>query len=119
MKYVNCSLLVLVLFSQVAFAAEPASDGDVDFSHAVPAQITRGVIESIDLEQRIVIISGYSYDFGPNYTPAEIKMYQSDAGALELLRNGMKVELKYGDIGSTRIPVKVRQLSDQDVVELN
>ncbi len=119
MKPFNYSLLIFALMCQVTFAAESTPDITTDFSHAVPAQITRGLIESVDLEQRVIEVSGYIYDFGPEYTPAEIKMYQSEAGALELLKAGMKVEIKFGDIGSTRIPVKVKQLSDNTVLELN
>lgn len=124
MKYINHCLLVIALMSQMALAAD--TDEQMEFitdenvlAEAVRARTTQGVIESVDLVERSAIISGYLYDFGPPdmRIPVEVKMYNSNYGAFELLQPGMKVEIVYGDVGDTRLAVRVKQLSNNAVLE--
>lgn len=120
MKYMNSCLLVLALMSQMTVAEEMEFITDEDvLNQTVRARTTQGVVESVDLAERSALISGYTYDFGPANMPipVEVKMYNSDYGAFELLRSGMKVEIVYGDVGDVRLAVRVQQLSDSAVPE--
>ena len=94
-------------------APEDMDDG------AVMARTTRGVIHAIDLAKRMARISGYIYEFGSPDDPATvgIKMYDSDFGAFEMLRPGMKVEVVYGDADDIRIAVRLQQLADDADME--
>jgi len=78
------------------------------------ARSTTGVIREISLEAREAIISGYRYYFGHTQynNSAEIKLYQSDAGAFELLSVGMKVEIVYAEYGHLRYVLRLQQLAD-------
>jgi hypothetical protein len=86
---------------------------------AVMARTTRGVVQAIDLAKRMAQIDGYIYEFGSPDDPGsvEVKMYDSDFGALEMLQPGMKVEVVYGDIGDIRITVRLQQLADDADIE--
>lgn len=120
MKYINSCLLVLALMSHMTVAEELEFITDEDvLNETVSARTTQGVIESVDLAERSAIIGGYTYDFGPANmpVPVEVKMYNSEHGAFELLRSGMKVEIVYGDFGDVRLTVRVQQLSDSAVLE--
>jgi len=79
----------------------------------VLARTTQGTIRSIDLAERTGIISGFKYWFGPpDFWELEVKLYQSDAGSLELLQEGMKVEIDYGEKGVGRLAFRIRQLAN-------
>ena len=103
---------------QMAAAEELVFLSDEELEGAVAARTTKGVIESVDLATRSAVIGGYLYDFGrpDEQMPARVKMHNSDGGAYELLRPGMKVEIQYGDVGDVRLVVKVQQLSDRAVL---
>jgi len=106
--------------SQLAIAQEMEFITDEDIlKNAVAARTTRGIVESVNLEARSAVISGYAYDFGtPDMpVPVEVKMYNSDYGAFELLERGMKVEVVYGDTGDLRLVVRLQQLSNDAVIE--
>ena len=124
LKYINQCLLVIAFMSPMALAADP--DEQIEFitdenvlKEAVRARTTQGVIESVDVAERSAIIGGYIYDFGPPdmRIPVEVKMYNSNYGAFELLQPGMKVEIVYGDVGDMRLAVRVKQLSNNAVIE--
>ena len=119
MKYINSCLLVLALMSQVVGAEELGFLTDEEMQGALTERITQGVIESVDLATRSVLISGFTYDFGSAATgdPVEVKMYNSDGGAFELLQPGMKVEIAYSQFDDGRLAVRVQQLSNNAVLE--
>jgi hypothetical protein len=81
---------------------------------AIYARTTSGIIREIGLEAREAIISGYRYYFGhvQYNNAAEIKLYQSEGGAFELLTVGMKVEIVYAEYGHLRYVLSLQQLSD-------
>ena len=73
----------------------------------------KGIVREIDLSKRALIIGGYSYLVGPPYVenPLKVSLYGTDAGAFELLRIGMVVEVYYFDFGYARIAFVIRELS--------
>ena len=73
----------------------------------------QGIVREIDLAKRAVIIGGYSYLVGPSYVenPLQVSLYGTGAGAFELLRIGMVVEVSYLDFGYARIAFVIRELS--------
>lgn len=81
---------------------------------AIYTRITTGVIREINLESREAIISGYRYYFGHTQynNSAVIRLYQSEAGAFELLSVGMKVEMVYAEYGHLRYVLGLQQLAD-------
>ncbi|MEM7364205.1 MAG: hypothetical protein AAF525_09280 [Pseudomonadota bacterium] len=81
------------------------------------ARTTRGVIHSIDMNARKGIIGGFEYHFGPPTFALKVSMKNSSTGALELLQPGMKVEVVYGDFGSTRIAASIKVLPDNAPIE--
>ena len=115
-KQLLVSLLFGMLLVQPVFA-----DRLTDILSKVKAPVrertTRGVVQSIDLGNRTAIISGFLYDFGPNTFPLKVRMYKSDAGAVELLRPGMKVDVVYGDFGATRLARQITQLADDTKIQ--
>ncbi len=88
---------------------------------AVMASTTRGVVESINLEDRTAQISGYTYDFGdPNDPlPVKVTMLNSAFGAFELLLPNMKVEIVYGETEEIRLAVTLQQLADDAEMEIH
>lgn len=118
MTYFRHLLLVITCMSQLAIAEEfVTTPSQGDFKQTARVMDTRGVIQSIDLVTRTVVISGYAYDFGPDFDTVEVKLYNSDAGALELLKPGMKVEVTYVNPDRRRVPISVIQLSNSTVIE--
>ena len=106
--------------SQMAIAKEMEFITDENIlKNTVSARTTQGIVESVDLQARSAVISGYTYDFGtPDMpVPIEVKMYNSDYGAFELLEGGMKVEVVYGDTGDLRLVVRLQQLSNNATIE--
>ncbi len=87
---------------------------------SVMASTTRGVVESIDLENRTLDIGGYSYyvGFPDDPLPVKVTMVNSDYGAFELLRPNMKVEIVYGEIEDKRLAVRLQQLADSTELEV-
>ena len=83
----------------------------------IRARKDRGVVHAIDLDQRTGEISGYSYHFGPPAYDLKVTLLGSSYGALELLEPGMKVEVVYGDFGSSRLAFSIEQLPASEVVE--
>ena len=75
----------------------------------------QGIVREIDLAKRSIIIGGYSYLVGPSYveSPLQVSLYATDAGAFELLRNGMVVEVSYLDFGYARIAFVIRELAKE------
>jgi len=114
----NSCLLVLAIMSQMVVAEEPRFLTNEEMQGGAAARTTRGEIETVDLNDRSAIISGYKYYFGsPNdESPVEVKMYKSNYGAFELLQPGMKVEVLYGEEVDGRSAIEVQQLSDNVVI---
>lgn len=117
MKKLFLMLLLGCLAPAVVNAAEPSIvDLASQLDAPLRARTMAGVIRSIDLEKRQAEISGYIFDFGPPGLPIKILMESGSSGAFEMLDPGMKVEVIYGDLGTARIAVQVRQLPyDADI----
>jgi len=72
------------------------------------------MIHSLDLANKTAVISGYRYGFtgAQGWDLPSIKMYNTDFGAFELLKTGMKVRVTYRLSKSSRIVVAMRQVAD-------
>ena len=118
-KWIVVSLLMgLASMAAVpAVAASSLQDKLSNIKKPLVARTDQGVIRSIDLEKRTAMIGGFLYDFGPRTYPCKVTMLNSSAGAVELLRNGMKVEVEYLDLETSRLAVSITQLSDSAKVE--
>lgn len=81
------------------------------------ARVDRGIVHEVDLARRTCMIGGYIYEMGPPGSPAKVTMLNSRAGAFELLQPGMKVEVTYGDLGTTRLIAALTQLPSSADVE--
>ena len=110
---------MLAIISQSVAAEDRRPLTDEEIQNAGAVRTTQGIIHVLDLASRAGIISGYLYDFGSatEEDPVQVKMYNSDYGALELLRPGMRVEVVYGEEGNVRLAIRVQQLADQDLLE--
>ena len=111
-------VFVSFLFSPAIVSAVEIIEG-VEIPDKVNARIKYGIVRSINLDDRTAIISGFKYAFGAvekGWT-AEVKMYRSDFGALELLRPGMKVKVQYGEFGVIRVLLRLEQLADSEIIE--
>ena len=111
MKTIGLFLVMSILSS--AFSAVAAENPKV------MARTKYGIIRSIDLQSRTAIISGFKYAFGSveDGRTAEVKLYGSEYGALELLKVGMKVKVVYGEFGFMRVVLRLQQLADNAVIE--
>ena len=78
----------------------------------------QGIVREVDLVQRSIIIGGYSYLVGPSYVenPLQVSLHGTDAGAFELLRIGMMVEVSYFDFGYARIAFVIDELAGDALV---
>ncbi|MBV1879780.1 MAG: hypothetical protein KUG79_19210 [Pseudomonadales bacterium] len=91
-------LLGLFLLSTQVYA------GNVNFYSVLESmpensfeRIEAGVVRGINLADRTVVISGFTYLLGPATLakPVEVKLLNSSFASLELLTIGMKVEIRY------------------------
>ncbi len=113
-------LFILVLGCLAPTMVQAAEKSIVDLAGELDAPLRartiQGVIRVVDLEKRQAEISGYIYDFGPPGLPIKIILESGSSGAFEMLDPGMKVEVMYGDLGTARIAVQIKQLSyDADI----
>ena len=78
----------------------------------------QGIVHEVDLVQRSIIIGGYSYLVGPSYVenPLQVSLHGTGAGAFELLRIGMMVEVSYFDFGYARIAFVINELAEDALV---
>ncbi len=97
--------IILVIFNVPASGEIPASDY---------TQTRIGQIHSLDMAKKTAIISGYRYSFKgtKGYDLPAIKMYNSEFGAFELLKTGMKVKVEYRLSKASRIVVELRQVAE-------
>jgi hypothetical protein len=102
-------VLIALLVISPAFSATSAPPDQ--------PRTARGVLTELNLVDRTGIIGGFSYQFGTIQAPLKVRMYQSEAGVVEMLSPGMKVEVVYLDTGDTRVALSLDQLSDDEVVE--
>ncbi len=115
MRKLLVMLFVVTLASPLAVAKDQTFEEIMNgIEGPLNVRVDEGVIYSIDLSDRTGIVGGHKYWFGPAFSeiPLTVKMYDFNGGSLELLQPGMKVEITYGDTGTARIAVKIRQLSD-------
>lgn len=117
-KLILVNLLMGLLLAPPVFAASSSIQEKLsNVKKPLVARTDRGIIRSIDLEKRTIMIGGYVYDFGPQTFPFKVTMLNSSAGAVELLRTGMKVEVEYLDLETSRLAVSIKQLPDSTKVE--
>lgn len=105
------------LSAMPALAASSLQEKLSNVKQPLVARTDQGVIRSIDLEKRTVMIGGFLYEFGPRTSPVKVTMLNSSAGAVELLRTGMKVEVEYLDLDTSRLALSLTQLPDNAKVE--
>lgn len=108
-----------VVHAQSESGADPTIEELLEgLTPPLKARIDIGEITEIDYIKRKAIISGYVYYFPPDWwqTPPKFKLLGSDAGALQLMTVGMKVEVTYGDTPDGRIGLIVEQLPDSTEV---
>lgn len=129
MKTCSARLLMMTILLSVgpgAMATQSAGTSGLDpeledaiskLEKPLRARTTRGVIHTIDMNARKGIIGGFEYHFGPPTFQLKVTMKNSSGGALELLQPGMKVEVVYGDFGTTRIAAAIKVLPDDAEIE--
>ena len=92
--------------------------GSMDEEARTRLREAQGIVREVDLVQRSIIIGGYSYLVGPSYVenPLQVSLHGTDAGAFELLRIGMTVEVSYFDFGYARIAFVIDELAEDALV---
>ena len=92
--------------------------GSMDADARTRLRERQGIVREVDLVQRSIIIGGYSYLVGPSYVenPLQVSLDGTDAGAFELLRIGMLVEVSYFDFGNARLAFVINELSGDALV---
>ena len=92
--------------------------GSMDAEARTRLRAAQGIVREVDLVQRSIIIGGYSYLVGPSYVenPLQVSLHGTDAGAFELLRIGMMVEVSYFDFGYARIAFVIDELAGDALV---
>jgi len=107
-------LLIIVLTGSVNIAtAGPDPEGKIY------ARTKYGIVRKLDMVNHVAIISGYRYEFGALQTGwmAEVKMVDSEFGSFEMLKPGMKVKVVYGELGFTRVVLRLKQLPDDTFIK--
>ena len=108
-------LAIMALFGGVMMTSSANAEKRV-FSttpRVIYARTAVGQIFSIDLVNRTAMISGYRYYFGNPVQgdASKISLYGYDAGSLEMLRVGMKVYIRYAELGTSRYVVSLKELA--------
>lgn len=116
-KSIPTLIALLILLGPIAAFSASHRDQAAALDEPVKARTVRGELLSIDLNDRTAIIGGYEYYFGPHTMPVEVQMLNSGAGAVELLKPGMKVEVVYGELGLSRIVASIKQIPYDTQVE--
>ena len=111
-KLLLFNLLIGLLAGTPAYADNSLAKTLSKLHAPLIARTTDGVIRSIDLEKRTAIISGYLYEFGPPTFPLKVTMLNGSAGSIEMLRTGMKVEVVYGELDTSRLAASIKQLPE-------
>ncbi|MCP5178476.1 MAG: hypothetical protein H6993_10920 [Pseudomonadales bacterium] len=79
----------------------------------LPVETHSGVLRSIDLDQHVLVIGGWSF-----YVPLDAPVTVRGAGsALSLLAVGMKVEVTYQELPEGRKAIAIDQLPDNQTLE--
>lgn len=120
--YLSCAALVVSLpvFAQTSAGGTAQAQPDAGTTQSGSTNVTetaRDVVRSIDLATRTGIIGGYSYNFGSAVQPISVTLYKDRPGSLEMVQPGMKVEVKYVEMGSTRAALSIKQLAPDTTVE--
>lgn len=115
-KLVLVNLLIASLVGTPVFAASLQSIME-NVKTPMMATSTRGVINSINLDNRTAIIGGLKYQFGPPEFPVKVTLLNSVPGSIQMLRPGMKVRVLYGALESYRIVGAIQQLPKSARVE--
>ena len=110
--------LVTLLTSLAVSAATFEELGD-SMSEPIPPRIDEGVVHSVDMVNRSIVIGGYEYLVGPPTIdpPVQVSLYGTTAGSFELLMSGMKVEVEYIDFGNARVAFRIQQLAPDAEIE--
>ena len=114
-KLLLANMLIAMLLGAPAYADDLQSI--MSSTDTVVARTARGIIRSIDLDKRTAIIGGFMYAFGPPSFPIKVTMLNASTGSIEMLRSGMKVEVVYGEFGTSRIAASIKQLPSDANVE--
>ncbi len=117
------SLNLFVLLLLTATLTPPVNAEELNFFKVMDSvedgmalRSATGEIHELDLARRTAIISGFMYVFGPSTLadPLEVTMLGSDYGALELLRVGMYVEVRFLQSPSGRVGRQLIQVESMD-----
>ncbi len=116
MKTLLSTLLLMASFTVSAVTFEELGDS---MDEAVPSRVDEGIIRSIDLAARSIVVGGYDYLVGPSTLdqPVKVDLYGTSAGAFELLSTGMVVEVEYIDFGNARVAFRISELGPGVEVE--
>jgi hypothetical protein len=114
MKKTMIFTLAFLLLPATQVAAQEADYFTVLNSVAVdaPRQIDAGMMEGLDLGERTAVIGGFKYFFGPSTLaePLDVTIMGSDYGAIEMLKDGMQVEVHYLEAPRYRIGTRLVQV---------
>jgi hypothetical protein len=119
-KFMSSFFGLLILGLLPAVGAELPAGVEPPEGYSLPGGIPThrviGDINKIDLATRIAIISGFSYSFsGLNgYDLPSVKLYGSQAGALELLKPDMRVRMDYVRGKTTRTVITLQEVDPND-----
>lgn len=110
MKTLFSTLLLLISMSATAVTFEELGDS---MDEPIPPRVDEGVVRQINFADRTIVVGGYEYLVGPSTLdqPVEVNLYATSAGAFELLRDGMLVEVEYIDFGHARVAFRISELS--------
>lgn len=117
MKKLLLANMVIALLLGVPVLAVAATTTASSSNPSLVARTAQGVIRSIDLGRRSAIISGFLYDFGPPTIPVPVTLLNANPGSVHMLHPGMKVEVKYKELGTSRATVSITQLPNSANVD--
>ncbi len=116
MRLLVATTLLLTSFFAMAVTFEELGDRT---GNLPPNRIDEGIVRSIDLAGRKIVVGGMEYLVGPATidTPVEVNLYGTSAGAFVMLRAGMMVEVEYIDFGDARVALRISELAYDETLE--
>ena len=116
MKLMTFLMFLILSTSSHAVTFEELGDSLTD---PIPPRTEEGVIRSIDMGGRKLVISGYEYLVGPSTInpPVKVSLFGTTAGSFELLSPGMKVEVHYIDFGNARVAFEINEVDPSAELE--
>jgi hypothetical protein len=111
----RCKVRKLGVFVFLGFVMAVSGHGQ-DFNPAPQfadwPKLTSGIISNINLAKRTVSINAVRYLL-PSATaanPLRVRMFGTDYGSIELLKNGMTVSVSYEMSGKSRAAIEIVEL---------